>query len=119
MSDLKRVCPSCDCEGRDIGRAFRDGESCPFCGISATTVAEIDRLWETYHGDDETILKLREAIVAREKAVNELADLKRRFDRFADAVSRAVRTELYGESPFQAYTPVTVKCPTCQAKAAS
>ena len=47
MSDLKTTCPACDSWTSEVGRALRDGEPCPYCGLpaeAAETVMEARKL---------------------------------------------------------------------------
>ena len=43
MSDLKRSCPACEAWTSSVGAAFRDGESCPYCGLPAEAAFQFDR----------------------------------------------------------------------------
>lgn len=52
MSDLTKICPKCDAQSSDIGRAYRDGEGCPYCGMTEPAAAA---LWAAAYLEDRDL----------------------------------------------------------------
>lgn len=77
MSD-KQTCPGCDAYTSSVLQAFRDGERCPYCGLSAGAANEILAVQEK-RADEELKEQLADAIKRREDAERKAARLERQL----------------------------------------
>lgn len=74
------TCPGCDSESSSVLSAFRDGDPCPFCGLSAQAAAEIDRIHQT-RADEALKTQVKTAIKERDAAQREARWAKARLSR--------------------------------------
>jgi hypothetical protein len=65
--------------------AYRDGQPCPYCGLSFEAATEITRIQQT-RADDELKTQLAEAIKARETAERTAARLEHQLARVRQAL---------------------------------
>ncbi|MFG3340551.1 hypothetical protein [Glycomyces sp. NPDC048151] len=90
MSDLKRTCPGCNSWSSSIGIAWRNGDPCPSCGLSAAAAAEIDEIRDK-RGNDELKERLEKALLERDAALREVSRMYEQFSVILDAVEEIKR----------------------------
>lgn len=81
----KMICPGCDAWNSSVLIAYQAGECCPYCGLSASAMAEIERIRQT-RADEQLKEQLAEAIKAREAAESKAAKLEGQLDRVRRAL---------------------------------
>jgi hypothetical protein len=74
MAD-KMICPGCDAESSSILTSVRNGEPCPFCGLSAEAISEIQSVRQV-KADEDLKDRLEKALVERDHALAEAAKLR-------------------------------------------
>lgn len=79
------ICPGCDGYTSSILMAVRDGQPCPYCGLSASAITEIDALQQN-RADEELKARLEAAIKDRDAAQAKAARLERQLARITSAV---------------------------------
>lgn len=86
MSD-KAECPGCGSYTSTVLSRFRDGNPCPYCGLSASAAAEIAAIREG-RANDEVKRVAEEAIKRAEKAEREAAHLRSQILDIRSALDR-------------------------------
>ena len=90
MSD-KMECPGCGSYTSSVLSKVQQGESCPYCGLSADAIGEIHAV-RRKKADEDLKDRLEKALVERDRAVAEAAKLGR--------VLYAVRSAVGCEKPY-------------------
>jgi DNA repair exonuclease SbcCD ATPase subunit len=75
MSD-KAWCPVCNSETSDLWTALRDGEPCPYCGASASLIAEVNEL-RLRRADEQVKVELEQTLVKLDKVTRQRNELAR------------------------------------------
>lgn len=87
MAD-KALCPGCDSYTSSVRRGIEDGTGCPYCGLPAATIAQVDEIRER-RGDEKLKEELAAALVALEREVAESARLRSQLATIRRAVKEA------------------------------
>lgn len=78
-------CPACESETSTVLIRFRDGEPCPYCGLSAAAMAEIFDARK--RGADKALMtKYTEAVKRADKAEREVSHLRSKLSRIEQAL---------------------------------
>lgn len=65
MSDMKKICPVCDCESSDLGRSLEEAGVCCYCGASQELIDAIWDTWEAYDPDPDGIESIEEPVAVK------------------------------------------------------
>ena len=71
----KVTCPGCESYTSAVFQAVHEGEPCPYCGLPASTIAEVNAVREA-RGDEQLREKLAEALTRAGRAEAEVARLR-------------------------------------------
>lgn len=84
MSD-KTTCPGCDAHTSSVHAAVRDGRPCPYCGLSAEVIEQVNAVQNRL---EETALtrQWQEAVIRAERAEREAAALRAKLDKIRRAL---------------------------------
>ena len=87
MSDLKTTCPACDSWTSEVGRALRDGEPCPYCGLPAEAAEAVIRARRRGAAEDvlERMAKAEARAAMAEKRLGHLLGTLGAIARMADS----------------------------------
>lgn len=78
MSD-KMECPGCTSYTSSVLAAVRDGYPCPYCGLSALTIEEVNAVRE-YRANEELKEAMAAALIRAERAEAERDELRSRLE---------------------------------------
>lgn len=66
--------------------AVENGEPCPYCGLSASAIEEVNRAQDS-RANEEMQAKYSEAVIRADKAEREARSLRNQLDRIRRAVT--------------------------------
>jgi hypothetical protein len=81
----KLTCPGCNSHTSEIFRAISTDDPCPYCGLSARAIIEIDRV-RSARADTQLIERTEELIIANSHLQRDYDDLMRRLVAIRSAV---------------------------------
>lgn len=85
------TCPGCGAHTSSVLLSAEDGEACPYCGLSAGAIWEIDAV-RRKKADEDLKERLEKALVERDRAVTEAAAIRQ--------VLQGVRSAIGCEYPY-------------------
>jgi hypothetical protein len=94
MAD-KATCPGCDAHTSSVLRAMEEDSPCPYCGLSAAAMVEIEAVRES-RANDDLKEKYRLLMVEHDKLRARCERLADRLGQVMDAVESVDRADLYG-----------------------
>lgn len=80
------TCPGCDSRTSSVLAAFRNGEPCPYCGLSTRAAAEIEHIRES-KANVEIKQMAEEATKRAETAEHQVRILRYRIGRIESALN--------------------------------
>ncbi|MEO3856181.1 hypothetical protein [Acrocarpospora sp. B8E8] len=95
----KMTCPGCDSHSSSILTALLDDRPCPYCGLSAEAMREIEEIRQS-RADEALQARLQDAIKERDEAQREAAWSKSRLgqvERDLEALLALARKPLQSE----------------------